>query len=294
MPAGSRIGFNRIAAAFLLFYVLPAMIGCSVRRTAIGMMVPTFEEMSRTVEQEYDLDLVREGLPANLLTLEGMLAGAPDNLDLGLLVMRSLYSYAFAFIEDEDVKRAKGMYAKGKDLGFTFMEREGLQCDLPMEAFLERLALMNEDTVPLLFWTGNCWGSWVNLSRDNPAAIIQLPKVEAIMKRIVELDDEYYFGGGHLVLGVLNASRPRMLGGNPEQARVHFERALEISARRFLMIHLFYAKYYCIQVMDRECFDDTIQEILAAPEDLLPEQRLANEVAKVKARCLIDEYGDYF
>ena len=294
MPAGGRIMFDRCVAAFILPFILFAANGCSVRKAAIGMMVPSFEEMSRTVEQEYDLDLVREGLPANILTLEGMLAGAPDNVDLGLLVMRTLYSYAFAFIEDEDARRAKGMYEKSKDLGFTFLEKEGLRSDLPMEAFLERVSFMDEYSVPLLFWTANCWGSWVNLSRDNPAAIIQLPKVEAIMKRVVELDDEYYFGGGHLVLGVLNASRPRMLGGDPELAGIHFERALEISARKFLLIHLFYARYYCIQVMDQELFEDTIQEILTAPDDLFPDQRLANEVAKVKARHLLDEYRDYF
>jgi hypothetical protein len=268
--------------------------GCSVRRTVIRMMVPSLEEMSRSVETEGDTELVRAGLPGNILTLEGILASAPGNREIGVLVIRSRYSYAFAFLEDEDAGRAKAMYERGKNLGFEFLQHEGLHETLPLDEFELQLSLCEADMVPLLFWIGNCWASWINLSRDNPSAIIQLPRVEAIMHRIIELDETYYYGGAHLVLGVLNASRPPMLGGKPEAARAHFDRAFEISNRTFLLIHFFFARYYCLQVMDGPLFNETLGEVVSAPADLLPAQKLANTIAKEKARKLRAEYQDFF
>ena len=42
------------------------------------------------------------------------------------------------------------------------------------------------------------------------------------MKRTHELDPDYNFAGSDLFFGVYYASRPKLLGGDPEKAKEHF------------------------------------------------------------------------
>ena len=51
----------------------------------------------------------------------------------------------------------------------------------------------------------------------------QLPKVEMITRRVLELDDEIFFGlGPHLMAAVFYSFRAPALGGDPESGRKHF------------------------------------------------------------------------
>ena len=54
------------------------------------------------------------------------------------------------------------------------------------------------------------------------------------------------------------------------------------------------AKCYAIQTQNKELFERTLKEILEASPDLYPEQRLANELAKRRARHLLDRVDDLF
>ena len=57
---------------------------------------------------------------------------------------------------------------------------------------------------------------------------------------------------------------------------------------------LLYARYYAVQTQNKELFDSLLHQILDAPADALPEQRLANEVAKTKAGDLLKKEGELF
>ena len=114
------------------------------------------------------------------------------------------------------------------------------------------------------------------------------------MKRVVELDEKYHYGGPHLALGGFYGSRTKTLGGDPEKARFHFERSLELNQRKFLLTQLVYAKIYAVQSQDKKLFKSLLKEVLGAPQNTLPEQRLANEIAKMKARDLLEMADELF
>jgi hypothetical protein len=61
-----------------------------------------------------------------------------------------------------------------------------------------------------------------------------------------------------------------------------------------LLFQVLYAQFYCRQILDEECFDSILSEVLAAPDDALPEYRLWNEVAKDKARYLLEMRDELF
>jgi len=85
-----------------------------------------------------------------------------------------------------------------------------------------------------------------------------------------------------------------MLGGNPEKSRHHFEKALDLTENKYLLVQLFFAKTYAVQNQDRELFESQLQAVLQAPPDLLPEQRLANQVARKKAAKLLGQIDELF
>ena len=85
-----------------------------------------------------------------------------------------------------------------------------------------------------------------------------------------------------------------MLGGNPDKARNHFEQALKLTGGKYLLIPFLYSKTYAVQNQDQDLFRVQLQKVLETSEDILPEQRLANQVAKKKAAILLGKNDDLF
>ncbi len=49
-----------------------------------------------------------------------------------------------------------------------------------------------------------------------------------------------------------------------------------------------------MQTQDRALYERLLKDVLAADADALPEQRLANELAKRRAALLLTRVGEYF
>jgi len=86
----------------------------------------------------------------------------------------------------------------------------------------------------------------------------------------------------------------RVLGGDAARARRHFDRALTLTRRRFLLVQVTKAQTLAVQLQDRALFDKLLGEVLAAKLSIYPEQRLANVVAKRKARRLLARADELF
>ena len=121
-----------------------------------------------------------------------------------------------------------------------------------------------------------------------------LVTVEKIMARLLELDDTVEQGSTPLFFGTLYGSKPQMIGGDPERSRYHFEKALEISGRSFLMAQVLFAAPYSRMIFDQELHNSLLEEVLAFDLDQAPDNRLSNQIAKRRARELLEEnfFGD--
>ena len=120
-----------------------------------------------------------------------------------------------------------------------------------------------------------------------------LPIVESIMLRVIELDESFYYGGAHIFLGSYYGSRPQVYGGRPDASREHFERALEINKRQFLLTQVAYAQTYARMMYDRELYLKLLSEVLEQP---LTDSDMAssNKLAKVTAAKLIQQVDEFF
>ena len=117
--------------------------------------------------------------------------------------------------------------------------------------------------------------------------------VEAIMKRVVELDEGYRDGTAYTYLGVLNSIIPAALGGKPEQGREDFETSIELAGGRDLMTKVLFAREYARMVFDRDLHDRLLTEVVEADPEV-PGFTLTNTLAQEQARVLLDESDDYF
>ncbi|HCR80586.1 MAG TPA: hypothetical protein DIW42_13680, partial [Alcanivorax sp.] len=76
---------------------------------------------------------------------------------------------------------------------------------------------------------GGAWAGYIQTHTEDWNAVAELSRVRLLMERVVALDEDYRYGQAHMYLGVLNSILPASLGGRPEQARYHFERAVALS-----------------------------------------------------------------
>jgi tetratricopeptide (TPR) repeat protein len=283
----------QLACAAVLL-ITPA--GCGIaRRTAIGSMVPILQKTVEEVYRDQDVETVAAGMPGNLLLLRGLSASDPGRRDLSVLTTQLYFYYGIGFIEDVDPEHASLVYEQGLALGRSALARESWwRPDGSLEDFQRGLEKADEDDVPLLFWTLANWSAWIRGNLDRPDVLAQLPTAEAALERIRQLDATYFHGMPHLLLGTLEASKPVLLGGDPEKARGHFEEALRLSDRKLLIFQVLYAQTYCRQQLDEQGFVQALEEVLQAPQDLAPDYRLLNEVARRKASLLMERKDELF
>ena len=273
------------------------LAGCSPGRFAVQAVLPLVGSQILAMQEERDPALAEKAIPANLKMLEGLLKQDPDNTWILENLAEGFCGYAFSFLEDTEPGRASSLYERGKDyaLRATIIRtgREKWQ-DLSLDEW--SLALNNVEVAhqPALFWLGQCWGGWLMQNLDSVEAFADIPRLEGLMKKVHELDPAFHHAGPHLFLGAFYGGRSRMLGGNPEKSRHHFEKALDLTEKKFLLVRLLFAKTYAVQNQNRELFESQLQAVVNAPPDLFPEQRLANEVARKKAAQLLDQIDELF
>jgi tetratricopeptide (TPR) repeat protein len=279
----------RFAAICLLFSLLT---GCT--SLLIG---PLVDPLNRSLQRQTDLDLVRDGTPTLLLILDGLTDKYPDNRKLLLTATQAYSSYAFTLDEMGESERAAALSIKARDYGLAlFCLAADLQGKIPgqLDDFNRILASLLKSDVPALFWAGYGWVTWIKMSNGSPAALADLPKIEQIMRRVLELDETYYYGAAHIFLGYYYGSRPEILGGDMEKSRRHFERALQINGRNYLMTQVTYAESYARQTFNRELFKNLLTEVLHHPLANDSDRRTSNELAKKRARQLLAQIDDFF
>ena len=152
---------------------------------------------------------------------------------------------------------------------------------------------MKTKQMPALFALGNAWAGWIMANKNDFNAIADISHIERIMQKVIELDETYRDGAAHLYMGILATLLPPALGGKPEQARQHFEKAIALSKGRNLMAKVIYAKLYARMIFDRPLHDRLLNEVIAANPDE-PGYTLANTWAQKQARELLTSADDFF
>lgn len=266
------------------------------KKLTVGATATLLEEVARASSKQSDLRILREGMPAYLMLIDGMIQAWPDNDRLLMAGAQSYSSFASLFVEEHDKEYANSLYTRGKHYALRSLEMRGLKDPLqrPFDEFGEGLKRLGKKDVPYLFWAATCWVNWIRLNLDSMEAMSELPRVEWMMRRVLELDEGFYYGGPHLFMGIWLASRPKIAGGDLKKAQGHFLKALDLGQGKFLMAYVYYANYYARNMMDKDLFISTLQKVLETPADTSPDLVLLNTVAKNQAKELLSHVEEYF
>ncbi len=274
-----------------LLFLLVGLGGC-----ASLMVEPLLEPLTLSLEQETDIELLVDGSPTLLLMINGFITSDPENPELLRAGTRAFSAYAILLDETGKLERARLASEKARRYGFQLLSlnrefKENVK--QPLAVFKQSLSSFGKADAADLFWGGQAWALWIKMQGGSPAALVDLPKVEEIMLRVVELDESTYFGSAHLVLGSIYCSLSPMLGGKPEVGRRHFERSLVLSQRQYWPAQVAFADTYARQTFNRELFEDLLKEILSRP---LVENEMvtANRLAQKKAAELLELIDDIF
>lgn len=280
----------RLTISFLVVLLLGAC--SSVMQSATNDMAGN---LSAAILNQDDPETVRDGAPAYLLLLDSFVAGSPDNAGM-LSAAAELYAaYGVVFVQDPE--RADRLTQRALAYGQQALcvsnkNACGIQ-NLPFQSFETALLKLNKKDAPSLFTFGLASIAYIKTHADDWGAMTKLPNVEAALSRVLVLDPGYKTVQVEHFLAVLDTIRPPALGGNFDQGKIHYERALALSGGKDLSIYVDYARYYARTLYDRELHDRLLNEVLAAD----PHQEgytLTNTLAQREARQLLDAADGYF
>jgi len=279
--------------AALIPWLGACSVGQIVARTSESIMDGNIEAMNH----ETDLTLAATAIPANIKLIEGLIVEDPYNKVLLTNAAQAFYGYAFGFVELEDPERADALYARGVQYGLRALRTFSFTPDLSNanpDELDAALAKLSKSAVPALFWTASNWAKQIDLNRTDPARIAQLGSVERLMHRAGELEPDFYYGGVHLFYGVYYGGRAPMLGGDYARAEQNFSAARAVTEGKLLIVDVLQAEYLERQRLDAERFGRLLTAVVDNPVGSYPAMALVNQIARQRARVLLDKQDDWF
>ncbi len=292
---------SRLSLLIVMIIAAGFLTGCAstIAKMSVDGMKPIMVEMRNATNKNQDPVMVGEAMPMILVQMDGFIMVSPENRYMLTSAAEVNMGYAFLFVEDVDKKRAGLLYLKARDYALRALSlnntfKQALMQD-DLDVFTSALKTIHKRDVAPLFLATNSWLSWINAVHGERSEVLNdLPRIEAMMDRIMLLDDTHYYGGIHALTGVYAIQRPEMFGGRPDEAEAEFKEAFEISESKFLLWKYLYARYYAVQKKDRELFVSTLKEIIESPDDLLPNEAFVNNAVRKKAATLLLKVDEYF
>lgn len=267
--------------------------GCStIISASTGEMA---KNLAISIQNHDDPDTVASAIPAYLLLIDSFIQSDPMN-DQMLLTGAKLYAaYASIFVNNE--QRAKKLSQRSLDYAMraTCIQDTAL-CQpksMAFSKFKASIEALDKENIDMLFALGQSWAVWLKIHSDDWNAVAEMPRIRLLVEKVLALDENHQQGSSHLYMGVLHSLLPASLGGKPDIAKQHFEKAIVLSNNKNLMAKVSYAEHHARLVFDQALHDKLLKEVIAAsPEQ--PGMTLMNTLAQQKAKQLLKSGKDYF
>jgi predicted anti-sigma-YlaC factor YlaD len=283
--------------------------GCSIRHYALNKAADALSQSGASFASDDDPELIKSAAPFSLKLMESILAESPRHTGLLTAASKGFTQYSFAFVQEEgdeveskDLQAADALHARALRLylralryGLRGLEVKHPNFERDLLTDPAKAVLKTEKMeVPLLYWTAAAWGSVISLSKDHPHLVGQIPAMEALIDRALQLDESYEAGSIHTFLITYEMSRARGTGEPAQRARKHFERAMALSKGNDASPLVALAEAVAVHEQDAKQFDSLLQQALAINPDVNPGNRLVNLVMQRRARWLLSRKSELF
>jgi tetratricopeptide (TPR) repeat protein len=218
----------------------------------------------------------------------------PKNMELLVKLTRGYY-----FLADGYLRGNQKEYLEVMDKAVKWGEKAMIAASPEFEAKMrdggkipDAVKLVPKEGVPAMYWYASALGKWAKM-KGFAVLLGQKDNVKATMDRCLELDPTFFYGGPHRYFGAFYAVAPAFAGGDLEKSKVHFNKSLEISPH-YLGTKVLWAAELSTKQQDEETFEKLLNEVLAAPDDAIPELTPEIIVEKGKAKELLAQQDDLF
>jgi predicted anti-sigma-YlaC factor YlaD len=295
-----------LALAFLALGFVIA--GCSLKRMAVNSVANSIASGGDVFSRDDDPELIRAAIPFGLKTMESLLEVVPDNRNLLLAACQGYTQYAYAFVQlDADLieptsyeeatrlrDRALKLFVRGRNFGLRALELKHKGITRMLQSRPDSAArLLGAKEVPMIFWTAAAWGSAINLGKDRPDLAADIDAVKALITRGLALNERFDRGAFHEAMIVMESLPPAM-GGSPQRARQHFERAVALSEGSRPGPFVTLAQSVSVASQNRREFRELLGKALEVDPEKHPSDRLETLVIQRKARALLAREDELF
>ena len=283
--------------------------GCSINQMVANKVGDALAGGGGVFASDNDPQLVKDAVPFSLKLMESLLAESPRHRGLLVATSSGFTQYAYAFVQQDadelegrDVEAAQAMRIRARRLYLRARDYALRGLDTTHPGFSGELRttpratgrLLQKSDVPMAYWAAASWGAAISLGKDDPSLIAEIPQVETLIDRALELNESWDNGSIHTFLITYEMSRSGIRGDPAERARRHFDRALELSGGRQAGPFVALAEAVCVEKQDAAQFELLLNRALAVDPDAAPEFRLANLVMQRRARWLLSKKDDLF
>jgi hypothetical protein len=292
---------KRLVFYLALFLALP-----SCKSIATGALADALSGSGGVYGSDDDPELVGQAVPFGLKTMEGVLVEEPEHVGLLTALASGFVQYGYAWVQqdadalaDSDVDRslqlnlrARKLYLRAKGYGMRGLEarHEGFG-ELYAKDPKAAVAMTDKDDIALLYWTAAAWGLAISASKTDTAMIAQLPEINPLADRALELDEAWNKGTLHEFFMSFELAQP---AGSTEKVRKHFARAIELSGGTRAGPYVTLAEKVSVKEQNAKEFHQLLDQALAIDIDRSPNDRLANVLAQRRAARLKKVSGDLF
>lgn len=236
----------------------------------------------------------RVRLEAAIAAWEAALEGAPNDAELLLKIGRGYYFLAEAHLRADQEKQFEA-YTKGVD----FTERALLATSPEFErrvkageSEIEAVSSVALEGVPAMYWYASNLGKFAR-AKGFTTTLFWKDRIKAYMERCLALDPTYFHGGPDRYFGAFYAVAPTFAGGDLNKSEQHFQKSIEL-APDYIATKVLMAENLAVKRQDRALYERLLNEVLAAPDDLIPGLEPEARVEKDKARELLGLVDEKF
>lgn len=278
--------------------------GCSIKRLAVNKLGDALAGGGTTFSADDDPELIKASVPFSLKLMESLLAESPKHRGLLLAASSGFTQYGYAFVQQdaeelegkdasaslEMRRRARRLYLRARDYALRGLEaaHPGFQKGL-QEAPAKSVSALRRADVPQAYWAAASWAAAIGVLKDDPALIADLPCIQALIDRCLELDETFDHGAIHSFLISYEMVRPRGEKDPVELARHHFDRAVALSNGQQVGPYVSLAEAVAVEQQDRKSFESLLHQALTIDANAKPEWRLVNLVMQRRARWLLEQ-----
>jgi hypothetical protein len=261
-----------VVGSILLVLFISLFTSCStVQKIAIGQTGEIVYKASFDQQIENDWQMFSTTLPSNLKLLESFLSQDPQNKNLLASMIKGYAAKGFGIDEtrylkdkfedkDESIHRERALlsYTRALELGTVYFKASGLDSSLltnnistpdKLKKYLNKKLSDDVRDVEVVAYIGQALGGLINLQKSNMRVVAYVPVMKSLFDWSCEKNSKLAYGLCDLFYATYDASRPKMLGGDPLKGKRKFLAAIKKWPSNFLT-RVTYIEQYAIPMLD--------------------------------------------